>query len=160
MKKLEKPINVRNVNRSFNKKGPIEHTVEVNIYYQGHKKRTEINVIEEQKWTVILGILWLARHNLEIDWRIGEMKMTRCLEEYGKQWRPVQEKSGWEKQKEEEAKEEVERKREKKKNKRKQKKGKTIEVKKVVEEWEIWDKEEKVARSEMEVKKLVPEKFH
>jgi len=35
-----------------------------------------------------------------------------------------------------------------------------IKVKKVVEEWEIWDEEEEVARSEKEVKKLVPEKFH
>ena len=35
-----------------------------------------------------------------------------------------------------------------------------MEVRKVVEEWEIWDKEEKVAKSEVEAKKLVPEKFH
>jgi len=35
-----------------------------------------------------------------------------------------------------------------------------MEVKKVAEEWEIWDKEEEVARSEEEAKKLVPEKFH
>jgi len=34
--------------------------------------------------------------------------MTRCPEECGKQWRPVQGKSGWEKQKEEEEKEEEE----------------------------------------------------
>jgi len=30
-----------------------------------------------------------------------------------------------------------------------------MEIKKVVEEWEIWDEEE-----EAEVKKLVPEQFH
>jgi len=41
----------------LNKEGPIEHTVEVNIYYQGHRERMEIDVIEEQKWKVILGIL-------------------------------------------------------------------------------------------------------
>ena len=35
-----------------------------------------------------------------------------------------------------------------------------MEVKKVAEEWEIWDKEEEVARSEVEAKKLVLEKFH
>ena len=35
-----------------------------------------------------------------------------------------------------------------------------VEVKRVAEEWEIWDKEEKAARSEEEVKKLVLEKFH
>ena len=94
LKKLERPINVRNVDGSLNKEGPIEHIVEVNIYYQGHRERTEIDVIGEQKWTVILGILWLAHHNPEIDWRTGEVKMTRCLKECGKQWRPVQGKSG------------------------------------------------------------------
>ena len=134
LKKLERPINVRNVDRSFNKKGPIENTVEVNIYYQGHRERTEIDVIGGQKWMVILGMPWLARHNTEIDWRTGEVKMMRCPEECGKQWRPVQEKSSWEKQKEEEAKEEAGKRREEKKKKKKQKKGKMMEIKKVAEE--------------------------
>ena len=31
--------------------------VEVNIYYQEHRERTEINVIGGQKWLVILGML-------------------------------------------------------------------------------------------------------
>jgi len=30
-------------------KGHIKHIVEVNIYYQGHKERTEIDVIGGQK---------------------------------------------------------------------------------------------------------------
>ena len=85
LKKLERPMNVRNMDGSLNKEGPIEHTVEVNIYYQGHRERMEIDVIGGQKWMVILGMLWLACHNPEIDWRTGEVKMTRCPEEYGKQ---------------------------------------------------------------------------
>jgi len=85
--------------------------------------------------------------------------MTRCPEECRKQWRPVLGKLGWEKQKEEEAREEAEKKKEEKK-KKKQKKGKPVEVRKVMEEWEIWDKEEEVAKSEAEAKKLVPEEFH
>ena len=89
LKKLERPMNVRNVDELLNKEGPIEHTVEVNIYYQGHRERMEIDVIGEQKWTVILGMLWLVHHNSEIDWRTGEIKMIRCPEEYEKQWRPV-----------------------------------------------------------------------
>ena len=56
LKKLERPMNVRNIHGSFNKKGPIEHIVEVNIYYQGHRERMEIDVIGGQKWTVILGM--------------------------------------------------------------------------------------------------------
>ena len=85
LKKLERPMNMRNVDGSLNKEGPIEHMVEVNIYYQGHRKRMEIDVIGGQKWMVILGMLWLAHHNPKIDWRTGEVKMTRCLEECGKQ---------------------------------------------------------------------------
>jgi len=66
----------------------------------------------------------------------------------------------WEKQKKEEAREEAGRKREEKEKKKKQKKGKMVEVKKVVDEWEIWNKKEEVVRLEAEIKKLVPEKFH
>ena len=74
LKKLDRSMYMRNVDSSLNKERPIEHTVEVNIYYQGHRQRTEIDVIGEQKWTVILEILWLARHNPEIDWKTGEVK--------------------------------------------------------------------------------------
>jgi len=49
LKKIERLIYVRNIDRTFNKKGLIEHIVEINIYYQKYKKRTEIDVIEEQK---------------------------------------------------------------------------------------------------------------
>ena len=57
-----------------------------------------------------MGMLWLAYHNPEIDWRTGEVKIMRCPEKCGKQWRLVQGKSGWEKQKEKNVKEEAERK--------------------------------------------------
>jgi len=49
LKKIKRLIYVRNVDGTFNKERPIENTIEVNIYYQGHRERTEINVIREQK---------------------------------------------------------------------------------------------------------------
>jgi len=55
-KKINRLIYVRNMDDFLNKEGPIEHTVELNIYYQGHRERTEIDVIRGQKWSVILGI--------------------------------------------------------------------------------------------------------
>ena len=137
----------------------LDNKVEVNVYYKGHVERTEIDMIGGQKWGVILGMPWLAHHNPEIDWKTGEVKMMRCPEECGKQWRPVQGKSGWEKQKEEEARKEAEKKREEK-EKKKTKKKKTMEVNKIAEEWEIWNKEEEAERSEAEAKKLVLERFH
>ena len=33
LKKIERPIYIRNVDRIFNKEGPIENTMKVNIYY-------------------------------------------------------------------------------------------------------------------------------
>ena len=49
LKKIENPIYVRNVNGTFNKEGPIENTVEVNIYYQCYRERTEIDVIRRRQ---------------------------------------------------------------------------------------------------------------
>ena len=59
LKKIENLIYIRNVNRTFNRKRPIENIVELNIYiyYQRHRERTEIDVIEGQKWNVILKML-------------------------------------------------------------------------------------------------------
>ncbi len=62
--------------------------------------------------------------------KTGEVKMTRCPEECGKQWRPEQGKSGWEKQKEEEAKEEVEKKKGGKGEEEEKEKGKNSGSKK------------------------------
>ena len=47
LKKIERPIYVRNMDGSLNKEGPIKHTVKVNIYYQEHREKMEIDVIGE-----------------------------------------------------------------------------------------------------------------
>ena len=121
LKSLERLMHIKDINGLLNKEEPMEHMVEVNIYYQRHRERMEIDMIGEQKWIVILGMLWLAHHNPKINWKTGEVKMTRCSEKCGRQWRPKQEKPGWQKQKKEEAKEEI---------RRKQKRRKVVEVKK------------------------------
>jgi len=125
LKKIETLIYVRNTDRTFNKKRLIEHTMEVNIYYQGHRERTEINVIRDLKWNMILEMLWLVHYNSEIDWKTGEVKITRYPDKCRKQWRPKQGKLEWQKQKEKEEEEEQ--------KKKKQKKGKTMKIKKMAE---------------------------
>jgi len=109
--KLERPIYVRNVDGMLNYAEPIVDIVEMEIYFKGHKERMLIDmlidVIGGQKWEVILGMPWLACHNLEIDWRTGEVQMMRCPEECGKKWRTErQTKPGWQKQNEKEEKRE------------------------------------------------------
>jgi len=80
--KLERLVYVRNVDGMLNYAEPIVDMVEIEIYFKGHKERTSIDVIGGQKWSVILGMPWLGCYNPEIDWKTGEVKMTRCPNEY------------------------------------------------------------------------------
>ncbi len=100
-----------------------QKTLEVNIYYQEHRERIEIDMIGEQKWNVILGILWLACHNPKIDWRMGEVKIIRCPEEYRKQQSQSRESQGSRnrKKKKEKKKQERNKKKERKNRRRKRK---------------------------------------
>ena len=103
--KLERLVYVRNVDGTLNYVGPIVDTVEVEIFFKGHKERTSIDVIGGQKWSVILGMPWLGCHNPEIDWKTGEVKMIRCPDECRKKWKTGrQTKPGWKKQQEKEEK--------------------------------------------------------
>ena len=79
--KLERLVYMKNVDSMLNYAGPIVDTVEVEIFFKGHKERTLIDVIGGQKWSVILGIPWLACYNPEIDWKTGEVQMTRYSDE-------------------------------------------------------------------------------
>ena len=65
--KLERLVYMRNVDGTLNYVGPIVDTVEVEIFFKGYKERMLIDVIGEQKWSVILGMLWLGCHNPEIN---------------------------------------------------------------------------------------------
>ena len=47
MKKIKRPIYVRNMDEIFNREGLIENTIEVNIYYQKHRERMEIDIIRD-----------------------------------------------------------------------------------------------------------------
>jgi len=71
--KLERLVYVRNVDGTLNYTGPIVDTVEVEIFFKGYKEKMSIDVIGGQKWSVILGMPWLALHNTEIDWKTGEV---------------------------------------------------------------------------------------
>jgi len=42
LKKLDRSMYVRNMDGSLKKEGPIKHMVEVSIYYQEHRERTEM----------------------------------------------------------------------------------------------------------------------
>ena len=78
MTKLERPLKVKNINRTENSRGNITHQVEVNVFYKNHVKRIRMDVCNLGKTEVILGMPWLQVHNPEINWEMEEVKITRC----------------------------------------------------------------------------------
>ena len=84
MQRLERPVNVRNVDGTKNSGGTITHEIEVNIFFKGHVERVKMDVCNLGRTEVILGMPWLATPNLEINWEMGEVKMMRCPPLYGK----------------------------------------------------------------------------
>jgi len=84
MRKLERPLKVKNVDRIGNSRGNITYQVEVNIFYKNHVEKMRMDMCNLGKMKVILGIPWLQAHNLEINWKTEEVKMTRCLSLFGR----------------------------------------------------------------------------
>jgi len=56
-RRLKRLIYVRNVNGTFNYEGPIEHIMEVELFFKRYKEKMLIDVIGSQKWSMILGVL-------------------------------------------------------------------------------------------------------
>jgi len=67
LQKLERPVRVKNVGRSYNSGEAITHEVEVNVYYKSHVERIRMDICDLGRTEVILGMLWLAAHNPEIN---------------------------------------------------------------------------------------------
>ena len=155
-KKLDRLIYVRAINSIFNYERLIEHIVEVESFYRRYKKRMEINVIGEQKWSVILEMPWLVYHNLEINWKTEEVKMIRCPDRCGKQWKTKEMKPEWQKQKKKKQKKEKVQ-RENKKEFRKSIVEEEIEIAGIVEEKQ---KEEEDLMEIRAVNEIVPKRFH
>jgi hypothetical protein len=78
---LPDPIKVYNVDGTLNQGGSITEEVTLMLTHKGHKERAVFEVCDLGKATVIIGQPWLHKHNPEINWRTGEVKMTRCPRE-------------------------------------------------------------------------------
>ena len=132
--KLDRPLQVRNVDGTGNSGGAITHKVEVNMFYKGHIERVRMDVCELGKTDVILGISWLVAHNPEIDWEKGEVRMTRCPPLYGKTVR-------------------IKGKKETRENEKKI-------VRWTMDEKEDWGREEEIEVDHRKVEEMVPKRFH
>jgi len=135
LQKLERPIAIRNVDGTNNSRGAIMYQVECNVFNKGHVKRMRMDVCDLGKTEVILGILWLAAYNLEINWETGEVKIMRCLPLCGG----------------------------KSQKKEKVKRVATEEEVKIIcwaiDNKEDWGKEEEIEENHRKIEEMVPKKF-
>ena len=76
---LSRPIPVRNVDGTLNEAGSITEVVELVLKYRNHSERTFFAITGLGAQAVIMGHSWLWKHNPDIDWTTGEVKMSRCL---------------------------------------------------------------------------------
>ena len=85
LEKLDQPVEVKNIDGTSNSGENIIHELECNVFYRGHHERLRIDICNLGRTKMILGMPWLAAHNLEINWETGEVKMLRCPLWCGKQ---------------------------------------------------------------------------
>ena len=67
-----------NMDGTKNSARNITHLADIIIDYQDHCEKVTAEVTDLGKNQVILGYIWLKKHNPAIDWTNGEVKMTCC----------------------------------------------------------------------------------
>jgi len=78
-RKLSQPIPVYNVDGTLNEARSICEVVDMIMTYDRHSERILLAVTRLGKQSMLLGFTWLDKHNLEIDFCVRSVKMTRCL---------------------------------------------------------------------------------
>lgn len=76
--KLEKPIPVNNTDGTSNRAGYIKEYVWAHLEIDNHRSTNRLFVIQLGDKDMMLGFLFLYKHNPELDWP-GNMDFTRCL---------------------------------------------------------------------------------
>ena len=75
-----KPINfsfeVFNADRTKN--GEVTKVAPLEIKINGHKETLEVTVMDLDGTDMFLGHDWLVKYNLEVNWKNGTIKFTRC----------------------------------------------------------------------------------
>ena len=75
---LANPIRVFNMDGSRNLAGDVTHAVNLTVDFLGHREELRAEVTNLGKNSLILGYMWLKKHNPLIDWEKGTVKFHRC----------------------------------------------------------------------------------
>ena len=77
-RKLPRAVPVYNVDGTKNQGGAITEEADVIMTYQGHSEVATFAVCDLGDKDAIIGHTWLYHHNPEINWKSGEVKLSRC----------------------------------------------------------------------------------
>ena len=140
LQKLDRPVTVRNVNRTNNNRGAIIYQVKVNVYYKSHIKRMGINICNLWRTDIILEIPWLQVYNLKINQETEEVKITKYLLLCEKNTKLKEEQKV-------------------KKRKRVVILKKEKIVRQAIDDKKDWETENEIETDHRKIKKIVPKKF-
>ena len=83
----DKRIQTRPINFSFEvfnadrtKNGEVTKVAPLEVEINRHKEQLKVAVMDLNSTDIFLGHNWLVKHNLEVNWKNGTIKFTRCLE--------------------------------------------------------------------------------
>ena len=83
----DKRIQTKKIDFSFKvfntdgmKNGEVTKVAPLEIKINGHKETLEAAVTDLDGTDMFLGHDWLVKHNLEVNWKNGTIKFTRCPE--------------------------------------------------------------------------------
>ena len=63
---------------TLNEAGSVTEVVDLVLRYKNHLERALFAITTLGKQHLILGHSWLQKHNPEIDWATGEVRMSCC----------------------------------------------------------------------------------
>lgn len=78
--KLKHPILLFNIDRTENRDGSITKLVLLQMRIRDHMEKVAFSVIDIGPKDLIIGLNWLWKHNPDIGWETGLLKLSRCTD--------------------------------------------------------------------------------
>ena len=95
-RKLARPIPLYNIDRTENHNGTITEVAVLDMAVGDHREKVVFVIMDIEEEDIIVGLDWLCKHNPEIDWECGSLRLSRCPQTCPASWKvskPVETKA-------------------------------------------------------------------
>ena len=79
-RKLSRPVPLFNIDGTENREGSITHVAVLDLIIGSHSEKMVFVITDIGPEDVIIGINWLRKHNPDVDWAEGSLRLSRCPE--------------------------------------------------------------------------------